>query len=67
MLSAMLGLGCLGVGGTMLFETFVLLRLSIYAISSTAVLGGALLITFGMFASWNAVAGLERLIRKESA
>ena len=51
----------------MLFETFVLLRLSIYAISSTAVLGGALLITFGMFASWNAVAGLERLIRKESA
>jgi hypothetical protein len=25
-LSAMLGLGCLGVGGTMLFETFVLLQ-----------------------------------------
>jgi hypothetical protein len=63
----MLGLGCLGVGGTMLIEFFVLLRMPVKAILSEAVLGGVLIITFGMFASWNAVVGFERLWRKESA
>ncbi len=51
----------------MLIEFFVLLRMPVKAILSEAVLGGVLIITFGMFASWNAVVGFERLWRKESA
>ncbi|KAL3815648.1 hypothetical protein ACHAXA_006923 [Cyclostephanos tholiformis] len=66
-LSGMLGVGCLGVGGTMLFESFVLLRVPASAILSQAVLGGVLLTTYGIFASWIAVMGFERLIKEQSA
>jgi hypothetical protein len=59
-LSGMLGLGCHGVGGAILFELFALPSSSANAILSQAVLGGLLLITFGMFASWNSVMGFQR-------
>ena len=59
-LSRMLGLGCLGLGGTMLIEYFVSPVSSANAVLSQAVLGGALLMMFGMFAIWNLVMGFGR-------
>ncbi|KAL3768625.1 hypothetical protein ACHAW5_004320 [Stephanodiscus triporus] len=62
-LSGMLGLGCLSVGGAMLFESVVSLSSSANAILSQAPLGGVLLMTFGMFATWNSVMGFEHHLR----
>ena len=61
-LSGVLGLGCLGVGGMIMLETFILLSSSsVNAISNQpAVLGGVLLMIFGTFASWNSVVGIKR-------
>jgi hypothetical protein len=65
-LSGMLGLGCLGVGGTMIFESFVVspgCSSLANAVLSQAVVGGVSLMMFGMFASWNSGVGFERHLR----
>ena len=65
-LSGMMGLGCLGVGGTILFESFVVspgCSSLANAVLSQAVVGGVLLMMFGLFASWNSVVGFERHLR----
>jgi hypothetical protein len=64
-LSGMLGLGCLGVGGTIMLETFLLLNSVNAAIISNqpAVLGGLLLMLFGTFACWNSVLEIKRHLR----
>jgi hypothetical protein len=64
-LSGMLGLGCLGVGGMIMLETFLLLSSVNTAIISNqpAVLGGLLLMLFGTFACWNSVLGIKRHLR----
>lgn len=66
-LSGILGLGCLGVGGMIMLETFLLSSsssVSVNAIISNQpeVLGGVLLMIFGSFASWNSVLGIKRHI-----
>ena len=65
-LSGMMGLGCLGVGGTILFESFVVspgCSLLADAVLSQAVAGGVLLNMFGLFESWNSVIGFDRHLR----
>ena len=62
----MMGLGCLGVGGKILFESFVVslgCSLLADAVLSQAVAGGVLLNMFGLFESWNSVIGFDRHLR----
>ncbi|KAL7541181.1 hypothetical protein ACHAXR_011213 [Thalassiosira sp. AJA248-18] len=54
-LSGMLGLGCLSVGGTMLYDS--LISLSSANVLSEVVVGGALFVILGLFAGYNSVSG----------
>jgi len=54
-LSAVLGVGCLSVGGTVLFDAFGPLTSASNA--SMAVGGGILVVLFGLFAGYNSVSG----------
>ena len=57
-LSGMLGLGSVAVGGTIMFDTFIHTTKTAYTLGR-GIGGGMMIVIFGMFALWNAVVGYQ--------